>query len=144
MPRLMVTKIRERLGFSQREFASALGVQVSTVWRWETGRSAPREDMRAAIRRLEGVSPCVVSPDNVIVDGHQRVEAAVLNAEIEEPTVEKYKERDVCLATREVEIALLGAAGQITAGWVTGRRFPPDADEVADFIRKTIRALRQE
>ena len=144
MPRLMVTKIRERLGFTQREFASALGVQVSTVWRWETGRTAPREDMRAAIRRLEGVSPCVVSPDNVIVDGRQRVEAAVLNAEIEEPTVEKYKERDVCLATREVEIALLGAAAQVTASWIASHKFTPEADEVESFIRKTIRALRQE
>jgi transcriptional regulator with XRE-family HTH domain len=31
--------IRERLGYSQQEFASKIGVAASTVSRWETGRT---------------------------------------------------------------------------------------------------------
>jgi len=41
-------RIREAAGLSVRELASGIGVDASTLWRWETGRSRPRGD--AAIR----------------------------------------------------------------------------------------------
>ncbi|HET6815294.1 MAG TPA: helix-turn-helix transcriptional regulator [Actinomycetota bacterium] len=43
-------RIRERAGVSVALLARAIGVQEATVWRWETGRSRPRED--AALRWL--------------------------------------------------------------------------------------------
>jgi DNA-binding transcriptional regulator YiaG len=43
-------RIREQAGVSVALLARALGVQEATVWRWETGRSRPRED--AALRWL--------------------------------------------------------------------------------------------
>jgi DNA-binding transcriptional regulator YiaG len=43
-------RIREQAGVSVALLARSIGVQEATVWRWETGRSRPRED--AALRWL--------------------------------------------------------------------------------------------
>lgn len=39
---LEIKRLRERLGLSQRDLATNLGVDVSTVTKWETGNAAPR------------------------------------------------------------------------------------------------------
>ena len=46
-------RIREQAGVSAALLARSIGVQEATVWRWETGRSRPRED--AALRWLEAL-----------------------------------------------------------------------------------------
>ena len=46
-------RIREQAGVSVALLARSIGVQEATVWRWETGRSRPRED--AALRWLEAL-----------------------------------------------------------------------------------------
>jgi DNA-binding transcriptional regulator YiaG len=46
---------RKRLGLSQREFALLLGVSTNTLVLWESGKTAPREKVRAqfaAIREM--------------------------------------------------------------------------------------------
>ncbi|MGW1602948.1 helix-turn-helix transcriptional regulator [Streptomyces eurythermus] len=43
-------------GYSQEEFATAIGVATSTVVRWESGRSAPRPYQRPKMARLLGLS----------------------------------------------------------------------------------------
>ena len=43
-------RIREQAGVSVALLARSIGVQEATVWRWETGRSRPREE--AALRWL--------------------------------------------------------------------------------------------
>lgn len=48
-----VVAIRRRLGISQQALAERLGVAVTTVSRWETGRSAPRGAAHKALARLE-------------------------------------------------------------------------------------------
>lgn len=45
-----IRRLRERLGMSQRQFAEALGVKQSTVWRWESGRATPGETYREILR----------------------------------------------------------------------------------------------
>ncbi|MCZ7681136.1 MAG: N-6 DNA methylase [Sandaracinaceae bacterium] len=44
--------LRGRLGVSQEELASRLGVSIATVNRWEAGRSRPQRAQRAAIAKL--------------------------------------------------------------------------------------------
>ncbi len=45
-----VKAIRERLGKSQSEFALLIGVSVSTLKKWEQGRSLPEGPARALLR----------------------------------------------------------------------------------------------
>jgi DNA-binding transcriptional regulator YiaG len=51
-------RIREQAGVSVALLARAIGVQEATVWRWETGRSRPREGAAlrwlAALERMAG------------------------------------------------------------------------------------------
>lgn len=44
-----VQAVREARGWSRAEFAERLGVTVPTVWKWEKGRLAPRDDHKVAI-----------------------------------------------------------------------------------------------
>lgn len=50
--------LRQRAGLSLSEVAEALGVEGTTVWRWEEGKSTPRSQIaveyRELLRRLEG------------------------------------------------------------------------------------------
>jgi DNA-binding transcriptional regulator YiaG len=46
-----VRALRQRLGFSQQQFAGELGVRQQTVSEWETGRYTPR----GATARLLGI-----------------------------------------------------------------------------------------
>ncbi|WP_407936786.1 helix-turn-helix domain-containing protein [Jiella pelagia] len=47
-----ILALRTRLGLSQSEFAAEVGVDRSTVSRWETGASEPRGPARKLIDRL--------------------------------------------------------------------------------------------
>ena len=44
-----IRRIRERLGFSQEEFAHWLGLSVRNVMHWETGKSKPTRMTRRLI-----------------------------------------------------------------------------------------------
>jgi putative transcriptional regulator len=45
-----VRAVRQRLGKSQSEFASLIGVSVSTLQNWEQGRRRPEGPARALLR----------------------------------------------------------------------------------------------
>ncbi len=47
-----IRALRERLGLTQRDFASRLSVPQSTVYRWEVGRSSPRGESLARLQDL--------------------------------------------------------------------------------------------
>ncbi len=47
-----ITDIRRRLGMSQAQFASALGVPANTLSRWERGETVPSADSLAAVYSL--------------------------------------------------------------------------------------------
>ena len=42
-------RLRQSKGFSLTEFADRVGVSRPTVWSWESGRSQPRPQNRAAL-----------------------------------------------------------------------------------------------
>ena len=48
-----VRAIRNRLGFSQAEFALLIGISVATLQNWEQGRRHPRGPARALLRVAE-------------------------------------------------------------------------------------------
>ncbi len=52
-----VKRLRERLGLSQQELATRLGVHAATIHRWESGKSEPikpyMEKLEALERRAE-------------------------------------------------------------------------------------------
>ncbi len=49
-----IVKLRQELGLTQQEFASALGITVSSLHKWETGKVAsPRLTLRQVLRLLE-------------------------------------------------------------------------------------------
>ncbi|WP_352572967.1 helix-turn-helix domain-containing protein [Mesorhizobium australicum] len=49
---LDVKAIRARLGLTQQGLADALGVNLSTVWRWENGQP-PRGAARTLLAQME-------------------------------------------------------------------------------------------
>ena len=49
-----IKEMRTNKGLSQREFGSKLGVDRSTVTKWETGKASPRADMLPRIAKLFG------------------------------------------------------------------------------------------
>jgi DNA-binding transcriptional regulator YiaG len=48
-----VREIRLAKGHSQKSMAAELGVSVTTIQNWETGRRCPTEENEAAIRSLK-------------------------------------------------------------------------------------------
>jgi len=50
---------RTELNLSQREFAALVGVDISTVWRWEEGNSTPS---RPVLSYIAGLKPDEVTP----------------------------------------------------------------------------------
>ena len=49
---LEIKRLRERLGLSQRDLATNLGVDVSTVTKWETGNAAPRVALLPSLAKV--------------------------------------------------------------------------------------------
>jgi len=49
---LRIKQVRGRLGMTSQELATALGVSISTVSRWETGRNRPSKLARARLMEL--------------------------------------------------------------------------------------------
>ena len=47
-----IKKLRLELGYSQQEFAAAIGVSFATVNRWENGKAKPQKDRIDRIRAL--------------------------------------------------------------------------------------------
>jgi DNA-binding transcriptional regulator YiaG len=48
-----ISKKRHSLGLTQAEFAELIGVDTSTIWRWENGRVAPQVAVLRYIESLE-------------------------------------------------------------------------------------------
>lgn len=48
-----IKRLRKRLGMTSQELATTLGVSISTVSRWETGKSKPS---KLAVIRLQEVA----------------------------------------------------------------------------------------
>ena len=48
----MIRKLRRALDITQRELAEKLGVERSTVAKWEEGKSKPRAEMLAKIAQV--------------------------------------------------------------------------------------------
>ncbi len=51
-----VARLRSRLGLNQEKFAEKLGVSVSSIEKWESGRHKPRGLSVRALERLRKVS----------------------------------------------------------------------------------------
>ena len=51
-----VREQRQKLGLKQEELAKLLGVERSTVTKWETGESKPRADMLVKLSSVLGCS----------------------------------------------------------------------------------------
>jgi transcriptional regulator with XRE-family HTH domain len=64
-------RIREQAGVSVALLARSIGVQEATVWRWETGRSRPRED--AALRWLAALERMAGDADTEPKEGGEAV-----------------------------------------------------------------------
>ena len=47
-----IKRVRLELGYSQQEFAAAIGVSFATVNRWENGKAKPQKDRIDRIRAL--------------------------------------------------------------------------------------------
>lgn len=48
-----IKAVRKEFGLTQEEFAQKIGVSLSTVVRWETGRNKPS---KLAVRRVEALA----------------------------------------------------------------------------------------
>ena len=51
-----VARLRSRLGLSQEKFAEKLGVSLSSIEKWESGRHKPRGLSVRALERLRKLS----------------------------------------------------------------------------------------
>lgn len=76
-----VKQAREDIGFTQAEFADALGVTPRTIQNWEAGISSPKPPQVKSIERLLKILPPPIEakePDTVsrllsIIESQQRV-----------------------------------------------------------------------
>lgn len=57
---LMVKKIRQATGLTQKAFAGHIGIEVSTLRNWEQGRREPTGPAKALLTALKN------DPDNVL------------------------------------------------------------------------------
>ena len=123
-----ISKARRRSGLSNAAFAKKLGVEASTVWRWETGRTKPKQ------YHINKIINTVAEP---------QMKASVAPAEsVATPGAGSYEERFYKDAA--VEAALLVSIGQITAAWIGSHRHRVNTGDIMEFIRTTALALRKE
>ena len=47
---------REKAGLSMNKLSEMIGVQLNTVWRWESERASPSVDMAKALSKILGIS----------------------------------------------------------------------------------------
>ena len=47
-----IVKLREKLGLSQAEFSKLLGISLSTISHWETGKTAPRLEQKIRLAEI--------------------------------------------------------------------------------------------
>lgn len=52
-----IAEARRTVGMTQVQLAAALGVTQQLVSAWERGQSAPRDERRAQVARILGVTP---------------------------------------------------------------------------------------
>ena len=52
-----ICKLRGRLGMNVTEFADEIGVQRSTIYRWESGEHSPRGIALRALERMDAETP---------------------------------------------------------------------------------------
>lgn len=65
-----VVAFRRRLGVSQTELASSLGVSMRGIQEWEAGRREPPAYLRLAMAALiSGAQPWRAEPTEVLADG---------------------------------------------------------------------------
>lgn len=58
LPDIDIRSARQALDMTQTEFAEALGVVLSTVWRWEKNKiTPPRWAIKAASRLVDDARP---------------------------------------------------------------------------------------
>lgn len=55
-----IRKARRAAGYTQAQFAYALGVDQANVSRWERGLASPHDSRRCRIAELLGVDPSVL------------------------------------------------------------------------------------
>lgn len=125
----------EALNMTQSACAKALGVTMASVWRWASGRGVPSEEHLSDFRKLAlagGVERKKSQPD--------LEQQSDLEPVVEAKKVERRKLRPIS----DVEAVLMSSTAQITAAWISTSKFTPDPEDVAEFIRSTTRALRQE
>ncbi|HRQ64257.1 MAG TPA: helix-turn-helix transcriptional regulator [Xanthomonadaceae bacterium] len=48
-------KHREKLGLSQQQYGTLVGVSGNTIWNWETGNAAPRAAQRERLAAVRGI-----------------------------------------------------------------------------------------
>ena len=51
-----IIKLRNQLGVSQAEFAKLLGISLSTISHWETGKTAPRLEQKIRLAEIRDMS----------------------------------------------------------------------------------------
>jgi putative transcriptional regulator len=66
----IIRDLRNRLGFTQEDFASELGTSVSTVCRWEKGHSIPSKLARKSLTRVAGMRG--VDVESMVADFDRR------------------------------------------------------------------------
>lgn len=55
--RLTLAKLRERAGLTQRQFADALGVTITTISNWERGAKEPKLSF-AQVKQITEILKC--------------------------------------------------------------------------------------
>lgn len=106
---------REIVGHSQETLARALGVEVTTVGRWERGETSPQPSSRPKLADALGIS--LEELDHMLAEG-QPVEVVVASDEVDGPADDP--EHDLVLTapwsyrgTVEVAVVLSGGDGRV-------------------------------
>lgn len=130
--RYRLTSARKTAGFSQERLAEAMGVERSTVMRWERGDTCPQPWARPRLARALGVSDEVMS-ELLHDSAPSQPMTSAAGQETEE--VEALLRRDFMTAVGGLAVTL-PAATQPTFGRQVGRR------DTAQLLERTARLRR--
>ncbi len=129
--------LRKRRGFTQEEFAKAVGVSRQSVYKWESGRSYPEAEKLMEIRRLYGISVDELLDESETLPLTEEKKSARPSLEVPPAPAPIYEEKP---APREMVYAPVSASpGEESSFWKEEKvsdKFPSPKPEGASTARE--------
>ncbi len=131
-----IKRLREAKGIPRRELAAEVGVDVSSLVNWESGKHLPRDKVRVKIARVLGCDSDALFAANAASDGASALAVSLVDTEKELPSLLL----DLTRRTRRTLRALRFAAPYPTTPYVQTEWRQMVSDRILDGTLEVQRA----